>query len=252
MKTFRFYSVFLAIAVWLNTAIANEPQFSTAFACGEKNENVCLAGPFDKGITVTLLKKDNSGICTAKTLGKFDYDGVDRSYTGTRLGISGACTGPFSFVVIGVDPALVHLNLGKSNASSLGRLEKQARGLLAARQKSFAPEGHIYQISDAAPKTLVAGKAVLLVYETKTDAVFGPYVLFIGDRSFVSEVDQWCTTSHNFFYIRDRLHLAYFEAGCGGGYSKALIYDLTSGTPKQIHTNAKVSSAASYQWARRN
>ncbi len=218
-----------------------EVAFSTAFNCGAKpNESICLADPFPAERTVVLLKKNNSGICTARTKNKFNYEGLNRSVEVTRLSISSGCSGPFSVAIVGVEPSSVRLNMEKPSGLVLSKKLKQARELLDARQRSFVPEANIYRLSEASPKIIGSESAVLFAYTIKTDVTKGPNVLFLGDSAFVSE--GWCTSGHTLFHVQNRLYLGYVMTGCGGGEYVALIYDLSSGKPKEIYANAKFST----------
>ncbi len=246
MNSMRLLSLCLALAWCSSSTLAKELQttFTTAYSCGSKpSEGTCLSEPFEPGRVVILLKKDSSGVCISKTEEKYKYEGVDRYYEGTKLGSLDGCFGPFNFAIVGADPSFVRLTNEKISSSVLDKRRKQARELLKRREASFpaTPETEQFRVSDIPPKVIVAGHNVLLSYTLKMDSTFGPSVLFLNDRHFVSESKEWCATGHTFFYVKDKLHLGYFEAGCGGGYSAAIIKDLSSGTPKEVYVRGRTT-----------
>ena len=242
MKYMRFFGIALASCVGSAFAQESQVSFSTAFSCNSNpNEGTCLSEPFQSGQPVVLLKKDNSGVCIGKTGEKYTYEGMDRNYEGTRLIVLGDCSGPFNFAVVNSQPSSVRLSNDKADTSILHQREKQARAYLNKIESSFPSGSEEFLVSQNRPRVLVAGNNVLLAYTMKTNSTFGPTVLFLGDHAFVSETNEWCTTGHTFFYVKEKLHLGYFEVGCGGGYTASIVRDLSSGTPKEIYVRGRAS-----------
>lgn len=222
-------------------AAVAQVSFSIPFSCGTtSNGSICLADFFRVGQSVVLLKKDNSGVCMAKTTENVNYEGGSRFFEVTRLDIPAGCTGPFSVAVVNAELSTVRPSLEKIPSPTVDKYDKQARELLDARQRSFAPEGRIYRVAERSPKVIAAGDVALLAYVMKTDATRGPHVLFLSGRPFVSK--GWCTSGHTFFYVNNRPYLGYVETGCGGGEYAAYVFDLSSGKPEEVYLNTKFST----------
>ena len=214
----------------------------------------CVIGSFDSGLDVVLISERS--ICCALTQKRCTWTSpYDDPEEGTRLKGSQECfaawsreqkfLASFAIAVIGMDPAKVRLVTTAEKSVPLSE-----NTILKARQlvKSHEPDqkkkskGRLsYHITHAPPKVINAGKAALIVFQnTDYSDEDGPAVLFLNNKFFLLRGNS-CTGGHVFFFINDRLHLTYDDSCCACGWWCQIVYDLSSGTPKQVYENGKFS-----------
>lgn len=228
--------------------------FSVPFNCGtEGRKEFCLADSFKPALNAILVC--DWGICTAKTGAAFIYQYAEE-FEATRLEGLGECSratevgrflGHFDVAIIGTQPAAVRVVSPMHEASAISKdMELKARAVA----KSPTPEPcysgprelHKY-VSDSPPKALRVGNAVLLIFQyTKENlGAEGPPVLLINDDIF--RLCGLCPSSPLFFFVNDKLHLAYWAtvSCCGCGDSNFFVYDLSDAAPEMVYSNGNFS-----------
>ena len=79
-----------------------------------------------------------------------------------------------------------------------------------------------------------------LRFHLKGEESDGLVLLFFNNEFF--ELKGGCTTKPVFFFVNDKLHLAYDENGCGSGRLIFFVYDLSDGSPRIVYANADLST----------
>ena len=198
-----------------------------------------LLGSFKAGLTVTLITE--TGICRAKTGATFSFEhmGPDDLIEATRVVGVEECPKPATIAIVGVDPTRVRPIQPQDGQFLIPRdVELRARRLV--ERKGSDPESP-WGVSDSRPEVLKVERFTLLRFHLKGkgEEKHGLVLLFFNNEFF--ELEGWCTTKPVFFFVNDKLHLAYAEGGCGSGELIFFVYDLSDGSPKIVYANADLS-----------
>lgn len=197
-----------------------------------------LLGSFKAGLTVSLITE--TGICRAKTGATFSYEHMgpdDLIEATTVVGIE-ECPKPATIAIVGVDPTRVRLIQPKDGQFLIPRdVELRARRLV--EREGSDPESW-YSVTGSRPEVLMVEGFMYLRFQLKGEENHGPALLFFNDEFF--ELEGGCTSRPVFFFVNDKLHLAYAENGCGSGQLMFVVYDLSDGSPRIVYTNADLST----------
>jgi hypothetical protein len=201
-----------------------------------RSKNLILLGSFKPGLNVTLLNPKE--ICKAKTGSGFSFERSDEPLKATNVIGIDKCPNAFMIAVVGAGAGSVRLRPTKLDHTPVPtEVEQKARQIVAPDGPS---EDH-YGVSASPPEMTTVERFTLLRFSLngENEKDNGPAVLFADCQFF--ELEGFCGAGHFFFTVRDRLHLAYVENGCGSGRLIWYIYDLSGKTPKLVYSNGDLS-----------
>ncbi len=218
---------------------ASQPTISFAASVNVPDKGKrFLLGSFKAGLTLTLIT--NTEICRAKTGATFSFEhmGPDNLIEATRVVGIEECPKPSRIAVVGVDPTRVRLIQPQDGQFLIPRdVELRARRLV--EREGSDPESW-YSVTGSRPDVLMVERFTYLRFHLKGEESDGPALLFFNNEFF--ELKGGCTTKPVFFFVNDKLHLAYTENGCGSGELIFFVYDLSDGSLKIVYANADLST----------
>ena len=196
-----------------------------------------LLGSFKAGLTVTLIT--NTEICRAKTgtTFSFEHSGPGDLIEATRVVGIEECK-PSKIAVVGVDPTRVS-PIQPQDGQFLIPRDVELRARRFVEREGSDPESW-YSVTGSRPEVLMVERFTYLRFHLKGEESDGPALLFFNNEFF--ELKGGCTTKPVFFFVNDKLHLAYTENGCGSGRLIFFVYDLSDGSPRIVYANGELST----------
>jgi hypothetical protein len=244
---------FLILGSWAYGHPAAKPEirFSVPYNCetdrGDRTR--CLADAFKPGLSVVLLNEER--VCGAKTADAFT-EKLSRDFRATRLTGTDECIAvkdnetDFDIAIIGAGTEAVHkVSVKKDGAPVPKEMELKARELAVPRieepQRLIDGTRVSVGLSDAQPKVFRTENVTLLIFQLQEDgepSEPGPTIVLMDGKIF--RLEGACTYGKpTFFFVNDKLHLTYAATVgcCGCGNLNSFVYDLSSGTPRQVYSN---------------
>jgi hypothetical protein len=214
----------------------------------------CLANDFKPGLSVVLLSEER--VCGAKTADAFT-ENLYRGFRATRLTETDECIAvkdnktDFEIAIIGAETDAVHkVSVKRDGAPVPKEMELTARKLAVPRieepQRLIDGTRVSVGLCDAQPKVLRTENVTLLIFQLQEDgkpSEPGPTVVLMDGKIF--RLEGACTYEEpTFFFVNDKLHLTYAATVgcCGCGNLNFFVYDLSSGTPRQVYRNDMFSN----------
>ncbi len=249
---------FLILGSWAYGHPAAKPKirFSVPYDCetdrGDRTR--CLSNAFEPGLSVVLINEER--VCGAKTADAFT-EKLYRDFRATRLTGTDECIAvkdsetDFDIAIIGAETGAVHMvSVKKDEAPAPKQMELTARKLAVPRieepQRLIDGTRVSVGLSDAQPKVLRTENVTLLIFQLQEDgkpSEPGPTVALMDGGIF--RLEGACTYGEpTFFFVNDKLHLTYAATVgcCGCGNLNFFVYNLSSGTPRQVYRNDTFSN----------
>ncbi len=233
--------VLSVLFVFVGSAQCGAPQTMSGFSFGLPFETHAeggtdewyLADVYPPGLEVVLVGHEGTWRARTGSASKIDYG--PNEVEGTRL--TGIEQSPPSagIAVVGMQAPSVRVVKHEDGRPFLTKeMEAKAEQLL---DRTFAEleETGAAPKSKAPAKVLLAGRALLLVFDVDVSHADGPLALFLNDRVF--ELEGYCTCDHLFFMVNGKLHLAYCVPSCHSGAFFVNVYDLSGTEPIRVYDN---------------